>query len=112
VPKHGRAAGLHPLNLRLPSWLFADPDFDGEPALITEEEMNEAGEQVQVKVVEAEQAEEPEEAEIDERIDRETDSSGPPRKYYVDAGSVEIAAHLVYELDANGKQLRVQRSRR
>jgi hypothetical protein len=21
VPKHGRAAGLHPLNLRLPSWL-------------------------------------------------------------------------------------------
>src|SRR5206468_5891672 len=24
--------------------LFADPDFDGDPALITEEEMNEAGE--------------------------------------------------------------------
>lgn len=21
MPKHGRAAGLHPLNLRLPSWL-------------------------------------------------------------------------------------------
>ncbi len=26
--------------------LFADPDFDGEPALITEEEMNDAGEPV------------------------------------------------------------------
>ena len=32
---------------------------------------------------------------------------GTPRKYYVDGGSVEIAAHLVYELDADGKQLRV-----
>ena len=28
-------------------------------------------------------------------------------KFYVDQGTVEIAAHLVYELDANGKQLRV-----
>jgi len=87
--------------------LFADPDFDGEPALITEEEMDEAGKQVEVKVVEETKAEELEEADIDERIDRETDSGGPPRKYYVDDGSVEIAAHLVYELDGNGKQLRV-----
>lgn len=30
--------------------LFADPDFDGEPALITEEEMNEAGEKVKEEV--------------------------------------------------------------
>ena len=29
------------------------------------------------------------------------------RKLYVDKGIIEIAAHLVYELDANGKQLRV-----
>jgi type I restriction enzyme R subunit len=86
--------------------LFADPDFDGEPALITEEEMDEAGKQVEVKVVDA-KTEELEEADIDERIDRETDSGGPPKKYYVDNGSVEIAAHLVYELDGNGKQLRV-----
>ena len=28
-------------------------------------------------------------------------------KYYVDGGSIEIAAHMVYELDSNGKQLRV-----
>jgi len=28
-------------------------------------------------------------------------------KYYVDGGQVEIAAHLVYELDPNGKQLQV-----
>jgi type I restriction enzyme R subunit len=31
------------------------------------------------------------------------------RKYYVDGGIVEIAAHVVYELDASGKQLRVVR---
>ena len=29
------------------------------------------------------------------------------RKYYVDGGQVAIAAHLVYELDPDGKQLRV-----
>jgi type I restriction enzyme R subunit len=32
---------------------------------------------------------------------------GEPRKYYFDSGQVAIAAELVYELDADGKQLRV-----
>ena len=31
------------------------------------------------------------------------------RKFYFDGGQVEIAAHLVYDLDPNGKQLRVVR---
>ena len=31
------------------------------------------------------------------------------RKFYFDDGRVEIAAHLVYELDPDGKQLRVVR---
>ena len=31
------------------------------------------------------------------------------RKFYYDGGQVEIVAHLVYELDPNGKQLRVVR---
>jgi type I restriction enzyme R subunit len=31
------------------------------------------------------------------------------RKFYFDGGQVEIAAHLVYDLDPNGKQLRVIR---
>ena len=35
------------------------------------------------------------------------DAEGPPRKYYFDGGRVEIAAHLVYELDPDGKQLSV-----
>ena len=29
------------------------------------------------------------------------------RKFYYDGGQVEIAAHLVYELDPDGTQLRV-----
>src|SRR6201993_1730980 len=32
--------------------LFADPDFDGEPTLITEEEMDASGKEVEVKVLE------------------------------------------------------------
>lgn len=86
--------------------LFADPEFDGEPALITEEEMDATGTQVEVKVVEPEKSEEPDDVEFNEHIDREPGDT-PPKKYYVDKGSVEIAAHLVYELDGNGKQLRV-----
>ena len=37
------------------------------------------------------------------------DERGERRKFYVDGGTVEIAAHLVYELDPDGKQLRVVR---
>jgi type I restriction enzyme R subunit len=91
--------------------LFADKDFDGEPALITQEQMDESGKPVETEVVQEESAED--RAEIEESEDgcKEEDDGGgdgePPRKYYVDHGSVEIAAHLVYELDANGKQLRV-----
>ena len=34
-----------------------------------------------------------------------TQPSGKRRKFYVDGGQVEIAAHLVYELDPQGNQL-------
>ncbi len=86
--------------------LFADPDFDGEPAFITEEEMSETGELisqiVQTDTVVSEQDQESMPTITD-------DSEGPPRKLYFDGGQVEIAAHLVYELDPDGKQLRVVR---
>jgi type I restriction enzyme R subunit len=89
--------------------LFADPEFDGEPALITEEEMNEQGEKVtEVEIITDTEA-------------QEITGEGPPpnvfsddipelpRKFYVDNGWVEVVAHLVYELDADGKKLRVQK---
>ena len=91
--------------------LFADPDFDGEPALITEEEMNNHGEVVGTPTSIVPQK-------IEEYITEIGFSGGvisdnidtadkPPRKYYVDGGSVEIVADFVYELDADGKRLRV-----
>ncbi|MCX5732964.1 MAG: DEAD/DEAH box helicase family protein [candidate division NC10 bacterium] len=89
--------------------LFADPDFDGEPTRITEEEMNEEGETVAgtYEIV----ADEPSKVEIEleyETTSPDKEAAGlRPRKYYADGGAVEIAAHLVYELDPDGKQLRV-----
>lgn len=86
--------------------LFADPDFDGEPALITQEKMDESGKPVATEVVQEEKAEDRAEIEKAEAITTE-ESGEPKQKYYVDGGHVEIATHLVYELDATGKQLRV-----
>jgi len=84
--------------------LFADKEFDGDPALVTEQEMTETGETIteivteETRVAESEEESEPVIAD---------DSEGARRKYYFDDGHVEIATHLVYELDPDGKQLRV-----
>ena len=89
--------------------LFADPDFDGDPVQVTEEQMDASGETIGEPTV----VEEQEPVELDElpagggiAFD---DDALPPRKYYVDAGIVEIAAHLVYELDADGRRLQVKK---
>ena len=39
----------------------------------------------------------------------EPPEDGPPRKYYVDNGVIEIAHEVVSELDADGKKLRIIR---
>src|ERR1044072_7009595 len=84
--------------------LFADPDFDGEPALVTEQEMTETGETKNEIITE-----QPTVAEVEEEGGPtiSDDAEGTRRKYYFDGGQVEIAAHLVYELDPDGRQLRV-----
>jgi type I restriction enzyme R subunit len=89
--------------------LFADPDFDGDPVQVTEEQMDANGETIGEPTV----VEEQEPVELDE-VPPGTgltfgDDAPPPRKYYVDAGVVEIAAHLVYELDADGRRLQVKK---
>jgi type I restriction enzyme, R subunit len=84
--------------------LFADPTFDGDPTRITEEQVAPDGEVTAVTEIEIEPPEQGEgEPEVIEP------PTGEPRKFYFDGGQVEVAAHLVYELDPNGKQLRVVR---
>jgi len=84
--------------------LFADPSFDGDPVKITEEEIAADGQVTAVKETETGPI---------EAGDVAATIAEPPtserRKFYFDGGQVEIAAHLVYELDPNGKQLRVVR---
>ncbi len=84
--------------------LFADPDFDGEPAVLTEEEIDERG-RVSEPVKPPFGDNEPRPA--DEWAPEPAELAAPRRKYYFDGGQVEIAAHLVYELDSDGRQHRV-----
>ncbi len=86
--------------------LFADPDFDGEPETIEEEDIGYgSGENPPSGIAERPpvyQTEQPETSTLP------PDGPTPERrKFYFDGGQVEIASHLVYELDPDGKQLRV-----
>lgn len=84
--------------------LFADPDFDGEPARVIEEHIDGEGE-VTSETTEVDHTEPPPKTgpEVIEPPEEER------HKFYFDGGQVAIAAHLVYELDSEGKQLRVVR---
>ena len=87
--------------------LFADPEFDGEPALISEEEINSEGETTSQTYKEVGEESGDIQEERDVRPVISDDFEGQRRKYYFDGGQVEIVAHLVYDLDPDGKQLRV-----
>lgn len=87
--------------------LFADPDFDGEPTIETEVQLGEDG--AVIAAVEVGAGEQPQD-EPQPPMPPQPPTGDPPgtkrTRYYVDGGTVEIALHLVYELDADGKQLR------
>jgi len=88
---------------------FADPDFDGYPEIEEEIIIDQEGrEQHELTAAESEtlREEEPEEYPAG-TVCKPEDVDGEARKYYVDGGVIKIASHLVYELDADGKQLSV-----
>jgi type I restriction enzyme R subunit len=94
--------------------LFADPDFDGDPVRVTTsvlEEEDTKGAEGEPKDTKDAVCEHP--TPEDEYLDPDRICADPPeadrRKFYFDGGQVQIAAHLVYELDADGRQLRVVR---
>lgn len=89
--------------------LFEDRDFDGEPALINESEMDDAGHIIE----QHEQDLELEELEAEEEEDEKAgfwglpeDEDTPPRKFYVDGGTEQIVEEQIYDLDADN-QLRL-----
>jgi type I restriction enzyme R subunit len=86
--------------------MFADPDFDGDPIVLEEIHVDDDGEETGVQVLHLEEVDEDEEVggAIESTID---DDEHPRQKFYFDGGTVEVAHQLVYELDAEGKQLRV-----
>jgi len=93
---------------------FADPDFDGFPEIEEEITIDENGYETGEEILSHKTSEV---AQAEERGEYETETTagpgegggegGEPRKFYVDGGRIEITAHLVYELDAEGNQLRV-----
>ena len=87
--------------------LFADPDFDGAPSIEIEEEINNNGEAVGEETVITPEEELMDDNDFTEQPVLAEDETTERRKYYFDGGKVEIAAHLVYELDSDGHQLRV-----
>jgi type I restriction enzyme R subunit len=84
--------------------MFADPAFDGEPTRITEEQITDEGETTTTTEITPDGQEPAPQDEGPAVIEPPT---GEARKFYFDGGQVEVVAHLVHELDPNGKQLRV-----
>jgi len=95
---------------------FADPAFDGEPALIDETTIDADGNVIAVQVGDDETpSPPPEEGGLEYEpggfpgvtvLDPDEETL-PPRKYYVDGGTVAIVASMVYEYDAQGKKQRI-----
>lgn len=84
--------------------LFEDPDFDGPPELVTEEEIDEEGEIVKTPEVQEPEPvyeladREPEAEEIEERAER---------KFYVNDAPVYVVAEGFYVLDLESGRLRL-----
>jgi len=88
---------------------FADPEFDGEPALLTEEQMNELGERIEESIKEITNIEKEEEKliEVEEEPKISDDSEVNIHKYYVDNGEVHVIGEVAYEIDSAGNRQRV-----
>ena len=86
--------------------LFADPDFDGFPALIREVVIDEYGDTTEAETIEDQDPTAPDIDEDDIQPPDISDRELHRRKFYVDDGEVEIVGHMVSELDPEGYRLR------
>jgi len=97
---------------------FADKEFDGDPELVSEEEIDGDGNTTTTTVVDhGPENIDGEDGDRDDDGEVIFDSEPPiiidppepppqPRKFYVEKGKVNISTHLTQDLDAEGKQLR------
>lgn len=90
--------------------LFKDPAFDGDPALVTQQEIDRAGTTKPGTQTVIDNG--PDDLDDDQpgtaggpTILPPDTPTAPPRKFYVDGGRVEIVAHMVYDLDDEGNRL-------
>lgn len=99
---------------------FADPDFDGEPEAIEVSDLPDPDEDpynVRIRFDLPEPDADPTDLTVADPPPAVPPPvlpptlpptlPQPPRRFYFDGGTVEIIAHVVYELDADGTQLRV-----
>ncbi len=84
--------------------LFADPEFDGEPSLVSEEAIDDEGQTVEGSETVTEESEPP--ADEETGVPVYDDEHAEPRKYYVRGGRVDIDTEVTYDLDADGSKLR------
>jgi type I restriction enzyme R subunit len=85
--------------------LFTDPDFDGFPEFMTQEEIDQRGNTVSTTAEPVEGGEAEEEA-AEEVPEEAEEPEGVMRKFYVDGVPVQIVHEMVYELDPEGNRLR------
>ncbi|MDK9696979.1 MAG: DEAD/DEAH box helicase family protein [Siculibacillus sp.] len=83
---------------------FADPAFDGDPTAETVTEIDGAGDVITTTEEETPPPEEPDDTDVG-GLPPDVFEPEEPRKFYIDGGEVEVVAHLVYELDTDGKRL-------
>jgi type I restriction enzyme R subunit len=95
------------------SRLFEDPSFDGEPTLITEEQMDEQGQTIsgsETTLVDAENLAGLEDLPGLIQEEKEPYQVEPlPRKYYVDDGHTDIVSEVEYDLDPQTDRLTVMK---
>ena len=84
---------------------FADPAFDGDPAAEITTEIDADGEVVATDEEPTEVSSDDFEVGTDTTVLPPDEPDALPRKLYVDGGEVEVVAHLVYDLDSDGKRL-------
>lgn len=86
--------------------LFADPEFDGPPERVDEEEIDENGQVVEEVAVEQSEPPEPSSDDRPEGIDPDA-LAVVPRKFYVGEAEVWVAAEETYYLDRSTQRLKL-----